>query len=171
MLNPMDLEGPAAKKACTEAKQYEEEAPHCEGGPDISKPTILYPISHTIQVTICIPSEYMPMVHYAEERSKASGKFVTKTYYHCTICPHWSQNKDSTHNHTCRHLNVSLACSWPNHGKTYDAPDGLVAHIDKKHGGILAPTAISKEEAEAMVVGSQNPNKLSHVSLFIINKL
>ena len=133
MLNPMDLKGPAAKKAHTEAKQYEKEALHFKGGLDTSKPTILYPISRTIPVIIGILSEYMPMVHYAEEKSKASGKFVTKTFYHCTICPHQSQNKDSTHNHTRRHLNVSLACSWPNCGKTYDAPNGLMAHIDKKH--------------------------------------
>ena len=96
------------------------------------------------------------MVHYVEEKSKTSGKFITKTYYHCTICHNQSWNKDSTHNHTGRHLNVSLACSWPNCGKTYDAPDGLIAHIDKKHRGILVPIAISKE-AKAVVVGLLEP--------------
>ena len=67
MLNPMDLEGPVAKKACTEAKQFEEEALHCEGGPDTSKPTILYPASHTIPISFSILS-IQSTVHYAEEK-------------------------------------------------------------------------------------------------------
>ena len=135
MLNPMDLEGPVAKKACTEAKQFEEEALHCEGGPDTSKPTILYPASHTIPISFSILS-IQSTVHYAEEKSSASG-----------------QNRDSTYSHTCRHLSVSLACSWPNCGKAYDVPDGLIAHVDKKHRGALAPAAISKEEAQVVVAG------------------
>ena len=43
MLDSTDLETPATKKACTKAEQYEEEALCLEGGPDTSKPMVLYP--------------------------------------------------------------------------------------------------------------------------------
>ena len=37
--------------------------------------------------------------------------------------------------------------------KTYEAPDSPNKHINKMHRGVLAPSAISKEEAEAVVSG------------------
>ena len=41
ILNPTNLETPATNKAQTEAEHFEEEALHCEGGPDASKPDTL----------------------------------------------------------------------------------------------------------------------------------
>ena len=81
MLDPTNLETPTAKKAHTEAEQYEEEALHHEGGPDTSKPKVLYPTSTTLPVSIEIPPKYCPVVTPADEISKASRKLVTKTYY------------------------------------------------------------------------------------------
>ena len=88
-----------------------------------------------------------------KEVSKASRKLVMKTYYQCVICFHQSQNKDSTYTHMCRHLNVTLACSWPKCNKLYEAPEGFKDHINKKHGRQVAPTTLSKEEAEVVVAG------------------
>ena len=80
-------------------------------------------------------------------------KLVTKTYYQCVVCSHWSQNKDSTYRHTCHNLNVTLAYSWPKCNKSYEAPEGFKDHVNKKHRGEVAPPTLSKEEAEAVVFG------------------
>ena len=153
MFDPTDLKTPTAKKAHTEAEQYEEETLCCEGGPDTSKPKVLYPTSTTLPVSIRIPPEYCPVVTPAEEISKASGKLVMKTYYQCVICSHHSQNKDSTSNHTHCYLNITLTCSWPKCDKSYEASDSFKEHVNKKHGGQVAPAALSKEEGKAVVAG------------------
>ena len=122
-----------------------------EGLPDTIKETMLFPMSLPIPTDFGVEKEFYPIVGYTEEKSKASGKMVTKTYYNCTISNKRSQNRDSMFNHTRHHLNISLGCAWPKCGKKYEAPDGLKEHIMKKHGNLLSPTASSKDEAEAMV--------------------
>ena len=90
---------------------------------------------------------------YSEEVSKASGKMVLKTFYHCTVCTKRLQNKDSMYNHTRCHLNILIGCTWPKCGKKYKAPEGLKEHVSEKHSSFLSPEALSKEEAKAMVAG------------------
>ena len=53
--------------------------------------------------------------------------------------------------HMCHNLNDSLACLCPNCKKSYKAQEGFKDHVNKKHGGQLAPKALSKEEAESIV--------------------
>ena len=55
--------------------------------------------------------------------------------------------------HARRHLNIPIGCSWLGCEKTYNAPDSLNKHIKKMHVGVLAPSAIIKEEAEAVISG------------------
>ena len=151
MLDPMELEPPTTKKACTEVEKFEEEALCQEGGLDTTKPTIIYPTSTSIPNTIGISSDYYPVMTPTEETSKASGKLISKTYYQCTIFSHWGQNRNSMFTHTHCHLNVSLACLWPNCKKSYEAPEGFKDHVNKKHGEQVAPNALSKEEAESVL--------------------
>ena len=151
MLDPTELESPATKKAHTEVGKFEEEMLKCEGLPDTSKETILYPTSFSIPTDFYIEKEFCPTIGYAEEKSKASGKMVTKSYYNCTICDKKSQNEDSMLNHSRPHLNIFLGCTLPKCGKKYKAPDSLKDHITKKHSRLLLPTTLSKDGAEAMV--------------------
>ena len=53
--------------------------------------------------------------------------------------------------HTHRYLNVVLGCAWPNCTKTYDAPDSLSTHVNKVHGGLLLPEALTKGGAESVI--------------------
>ena len=146
-----DLDEPARKKARTEAAAFEEEVLKQEGIPDTSQAKTVYPTSMSMSHTIGILTDYFPTSHQAEERSKSMGQMVVHTCYHCTICPYKSQNCDSTHMHTHRHLNVVLDCAWPNCTKTYDAPDGLCTHVSKVHRGLLLPKALTKDKAESIV--------------------
>ena len=148
MVDPMKVESTTTKKAHTEAEKFKEEALHQEGGLDTAKLTVVYPTCTTIPHTIGITSDYYPVVTPTEETSKASRKLVSKTYYQCVICSHRGQNKNSTFTHMHHHLNVSLACSWPNCKKSYEAPEGFKNHVNKKQ---VAPEALNKEEAESVV--------------------
>ena len=144
--------GTPAKKAHTEMAEFEDEMLKWEGILDTSQETILYPASLPIPTEFGI-EEFCPTMGYSEEKSKASGKMISKTFYHCTICTKRSQNKDSMYNHTSCHLNILTGCTWPNCGKKYEAPEGLKQYVSKKHGNLLAPEALCKEEAEAVVAG------------------
>ena len=146
-----DLDEPTRKKACTEAAAFEEEVPKQEGIPDTSQAKTVYPTSMSMSHTLGILADYFPTSHQAEECSKSLGQMVVHTYYHCTICPYKSQNHDSTYTHTHHHLNIVLGCVWPNCTKTYDAPDGLSTHVNKVHGGLLLPEALTKDEAESII--------------------
>ena len=148
-----DLKEPQQKKAHTEVAKFEEKMLRQEGMPDTSKETILYLTSLPIPTEFGLEKEFHPTIGYLEEPSKASGKMITKTYYNCTVCSKRSQNKDSMFNHARHHLNIVIRCAWPECGKKYEAPEGLEKHVPKKHRGLLAPEALSKEEAEAVVVG------------------
>ena len=149
----MTYKSPDSKKPTVRWLNIKEEMLKQKGLPNTSKETILYPASLPIPTKFGVEKEFCPTVGYSEERSEASGKMISKTFYHCTICTKQSQNKDSIYNHTRHHLNIFISCSWPNCGKKYEAPEGLKDHISKKHGGLLAPEALSKEEAEAVVAG------------------
>ena len=142
-----DLDEPTIKKTCTKAVAFEEEILKQEGVPDTSKAKTVYPTSMSMSYSMGIPVDYFPSTHQAEEPSKATGQMVGHIYYHCTICPHRSQNWDSTYMHTCHHLNIVISCACPNCTKTYDVPNGLTAHVNKKHGGLLLPGSLSKSEA------------------------
>ena len=146
-----DLDKRAKEKARSEAATFEEEILKQEGVPDTGQAKMVYPTSTTISHTIGIPVDYFPTTHQAKELSKSTGQMVGHMYYHCTICSHRSQNQDSTYTHTHRHLNVVIGCAWPNCTKTHDTPNGLNAHVNKVHGGLLLPGALSKDEAEAVV--------------------
>ena len=146
-----DLDEPARKKAHTEAAAFEEEVLKQEGIPDTSQTKTVYPTSVSMSHTLGIPADYFPTSHQAEERNKSTGQMVVRTYYHCTICTYKSQNCDSTYTHTHCHLNIVLGCAWPNCTKTYDAPDGLSTHVNRVHGGLLLPKALTKDEAESLV--------------------
>ena len=152
-LEPEELNEPARKKAHTQAAAFEERMLKQEGVPDTSKTKVVYPTSKTISYTIWVPTDYHPTVHQSEEPGKVTGHLVGRTYYHCMVCTHRPQNRDSTYNHTCHHLNVIIGCAWPGCPKMYDAPDGLITHINKKLGGLLLPDALSKTEAEEVIAG------------------
>ena len=122
-----------------------------EGLPDTNVTKTVYPTSMSMSHTIGIPSDYFPVSHQAEEPSKATGKLVTHTYYHCSVCSYKSQNQDSTYTHTHHHLNTLIGCTWPGCKKSYEAPNRLMAHVKKYHGDHLLPEALTKDEAEAVV--------------------
>ena len=121
--------------------------------PDTNKETILYPTSLPIPTEFGVEKEFHPTMGYFQEKSKASGKMISKTFYHCTICTKRLQNKDSMYNHTRCHLNILTGCTWPNCVKKYEAPEVLKEHVSKKHGSLFAPEVLNKEEAEAVVAG------------------
>ena len=146
-----DLDELARKKVHTEAATFEEEVLKQEGIPNTSQTKMVYPTSVLTSHTLGIPADYFPTSHQAEECSKSTGQMVVHTYYHCTICTYKSQNCDSTYRHTRRHLNIVLGCAWPNCTKTYDAPGGLSTHVNKVHGGLLLPKALTKDEAESVI--------------------
>ena len=146
-----DLDEPARKKARTEAAAFEEEVLKQEGIPDTSRAKTVYPTSMSMSHTIGIPADYFPTSHQVEEHCKSMGQMVVHTYYHCTICPYKSLNRDSTYTHTHHHLNVVLGCAWPRCTKTYDAPDGLSTHVNKVHRGLLLPKALTKDETESVI--------------------
>ena len=146
-----DLDEPVRKKARTEAAAFEEEVLKQEGIPDTSQTKTVYPTSVLMSHTLGILADYFPTSHQAEECSKSTGQMVVHTYYHCTICTYKSQNRDSTHTHTRHHLNIVLGCAWLNCTKTYDAPDSLSTHVNKVHGGLLLPEALTKDEAESVI--------------------
>ena len=133
------LQEPQQKKAQTEAAKFEEEMLKWEGLPDTSKETILYPISFPIPTELGIKKEFCPTVGYSEEKNKASGKMVLKTFYHCTICTERSQNKDSMYNHTMHHLNISIGCFWPNCRKKYEAPEASKNMFQRNTAAFLHP--------------------------------
>ena len=145
-----DLDEPARKKACTEAAAFEEKVLK-QDIPDISQTKTVYPTSILMSHTLGILADYFPISHQAEECSNSTGRMVVHTYYHCTICTYKSQNCDSMYMHTRCHLNIVLGCMWPICTKTYDAPDGLSTHVNKVHGGLLLPEALTKDEAESVV--------------------
>ena len=64
-----------------------------EGMPDTSKETVLYPASFPIPTEFGVEKEFHTTVGYSGEMSKASGKMVSKTFYHCTVCTKRSQMK------------------------------------------------------------------------------
>ena len=146
-----DLDESARKKARTEAAAFEEEVLKQEGIPDTSQTKTVFPTSMSMSHTLGIPADYLPTSHQAEECSKSAGQMVVHTYYHCTICTYKSQNRDSMYTHTRCHLNIVLGCAWPNCTKTYDASDSLSTHVNKVHGGLLLPKALTKDEAESVI--------------------
>ena len=153
-----DLQEPQQAKAHIEAAEFEEKMLKQEDMSDTSKETILYPTSFPIPTEFGIEKEFHPTVGDSEEVSKASGMMVMKTFYHCTVCTKRLQNKDSMYKHTRCHLNILIGCAWPKCGKKYEAPEALKEHVTKKHGGLLSPETLRKEEAKTVVAGLSSAN-------------
>ena len=101
---------------------------------EISKDKIVrvFVTSLPVPLEFRIPPQSLPETESVKERSvKNPAKKVTRFYYICRLCPHFSQNKASMMTHTRRCLNIKLVCAICS--KAYDSSEYIRKHINDAH--------------------------------------
>ena len=95
-------------------------------------------ITKIMVTSLLVPPEFglEPEMHpetdpVREISKKYPTKKVTKFYYTCRKCTHFSQNKSNMFTHAHRCLNIKLIC--PVCEKEFESHDGIKKHINEKH--------------------------------------
>ena len=130
-----ELETETMKQMCAQAASAEEaNIVSAEGA--ISKGGI----AKTMVTSLPVPLEFglkpemQPETDPVREISKKDPtKKVTKFYYACHKCTHYSRNKSSMFTHARHCFNIKLIC--PVCKKEFESHDGIEKHINEKHDG------------------------------------
>ena len=134
-----------------EAAKVKEVAVSASHGPiPADKITRVSITSIPIPVEFGIPVEGLPETKNIKEALAKNPAKVTQFYYICRVCSHASQNKPSMMTNTRRCLKIKLVCQVCQ--KEYESADYAEKHITEAHNGHCEAEALSKSEAEAVVL-------------------
>ena len=148
-LVPGQFDSPPAKKLRAEAEKEEAKVGVAAGVINPSGSTTkVYTDQLPISRDLGVPHKYLPTWESVKKEGAKGGR-KSISYYCCLFCDHRAQNRTSTVTHTCRHLNIVLACCLCSF--TSESTGPLESHIKEAHAGKVWEEQLTDVESVELV--------------------